>query len=68
MLNSINLSPRDFCHNTNGTVTETGIRHIYICCYSSKQKCIINNEKRGYSRLIILKHTEIEEKVKQKLL
>lgn len=67
-LDSIKLSPRDFCHNTNGTVTETGVQHIYICCYSSKQKCIINNEKRGYSRLIILRHTEIEEKVKQKLL
>ena len=67
-LDSIKLSPRDFCLNTNGTVTETGVQHIYICCYSGKQKCIINNEKRGYSRLIILRHTGIEGKVKQNLL
>ena len=60
-LDSIKFSSRDFCHNTNGRITETGVQHIYICCYSSKKKCILNNDKKGYSRLIILRQTETEE-------
>ena len=58
--NSVNFSPRSFCQNTKGAVTETGIRHIYICCYSKKQKCIINDEHKGYSWLIQLSKIEIE--------
>ncbi len=57
---SVNFSARSFCENTKGSVTETGIRHIYICCYSQKQKCIINNEQKGYSWLIQLSKIETE--------
>ncbi len=55
---NINLAPRTFCLNTNGTVTETGIRHIYICCYSNKKKCLISDEKKSYSRLIAITQTD----------
>jgi len=65
-LANIKLSPRDFCLNTNGTVTETGVQHIYICCYSSKQKCLINNEKKGYSHLIQLTQIQSEEQITEK--
>jgi hypothetical protein len=44
------LSPRAFCQATGGTVSETGYRHLFTCCYESKQKCIFNNEQLRYSR------------------
>lgn len=55
---NINLSPRGYCQTTGGTVTETGYGHIYICCYSEKLKCVLNNEQQGYSRLIQIVHEE----------
>ena len=58
--NDDHFSARAYCQTTGGTITETGIRHIYICCYETKQKCIVNNEKFGYSRLIDFTHRTAE--------
>jgi len=55
------FSARSFCKNKNGSVTETGISHTFICCYQKKQKCIIINEKKGYSRLIQITHINREQ-------
>lgn len=48
------LSPRAFCRTTGGTISESGSPHIFICCYDSKRKCVLNNELRRYSREVSL--------------
>ena len=54
------VSPRDFCRQQSGTVTETGLAHVYICCYAHKQKCILSNTRRGQSRKLILSWNDQE--------
>lgn len=58
--NSEILSPRNFCLNNKGTLTETGETQIYICCYSNTKKCLVINEQKGYSRLIQTSHVKIK--------
>lgn len=54
------FSPRAYCQATNGTVSETGKSAIYICCYRDKQKCVLSNVVRGYSRIIPLERTRLQ--------
>lgn len=63
-----NLLPRTFCQNKKGTVSETGIRHIFICCYPQKKKCIVNSELEGHSQLIQFLHINNNEQAKEESL
>lgn len=60
-----NLLPRTFCQNKKGTVSETGISHIFICCYLQKKKCTVNNEQEGHSQVIQFLHINNKEQVKE---
>lgn len=53
-LSQSEFSPRAYCSSTGGSITETGNDAIYICCYETKQKCIVSNIEKGFSRLINL--------------
>ncbi|MDY6978421.1 MAG: hypothetical protein SV201_00955 [Pseudomonadota bacterium] len=48
------ITPRGYCDQTGGRITETGYQQVYICCYPRKRKCIVSNVIGGYSRLILL--------------
>lgn len=43
-------SPRAFCQATGGSISETGNQDVFVCCYESGQKCVLNNVQRRYSR------------------
>lgn len=49
-----NITPREYCQQTGGKVTETGYQAVYICCYRVEKKCIVSNVAQGYSRIIPL--------------
>lgn len=43
------MSVPAYCQAGGGTLTDTGYRHISVCCYEREQKCILHNEQRRYS-------------------
>jgi len=49
-----NPAEREICLSSGGSVTETGYRDIYICCFIEKQICVVSDIQQGYSRLIPL--------------
>lgn len=53
------FSPRGFCHQTGGHVSETGHPKRYICCYPGKRKCILSDVAKGHSRIIPLADTAL---------
>ena len=36
-------SPRAYCIDTGGQISETGKRTMYICCYPEKRKCLLSD-------------------------
>lgn len=44
------FSPRQYCRNTMGTITETNHANQYICCY--KTKCLFIDTALGQSIIL----------------
>lgn len=44
------FSPRQFCHNTGGSINETADTNQYICCY--EEKCLLIDTKQGLSTIL----------------
>lgn len=50
----LNMDTRKFCKLNGGQIQEMGYSYIHMCCYKEKQKCLIVDEIKGYSKLIPL--------------
>ena len=46
------FSPRDFCMQLGGAVSETADPGIYICRYAKRQRCVLSDTVRGLSRIV----------------
>ena len=46
------FSPRKYCQSGGGQVAETGQAHIYLCCYTGKNKCIATDTKKSISWIL----------------
>lgn len=47
-------APRAFCEQRGGTVTETGDREVYVCCYREQRKCLVSNTRLNQSVVVDL--------------
>lgn len=47
-------APRAFCEHRGGTVTETGDREVYVCCYREQRKCLVSNTRLKQSVVVDL--------------
>lgn len=43
------FSPRTYCQDTGGVVSETEKSHVYLCRYKSKLKCVKTDTKSRLS-------------------